>query len=466
MSRTYPLPGTTPSVLVIFGITGDLSRRKVLPALYHLLKNGLLHDKTVILGVSRRQIEADELLRTTELCVLEDSKVCDPVVLGRLHKMLRMHQMDMAKGTDFEALRTRLDDIEHEMQTCLSRLYYLAVPPSSYQQMVEQLGSHGLNAGCQHGVLSRLLIEKPFGSDLASAERLIACLTEQFEEEQIFRIDHYMAKETAQNILAFRFNNPLFESLWNNRHITRIAIEASEQIGIEGRANFYEGVGALRDIIQSHLLQLLALVAMEPPADDSSASIHAARLQVLRAIQPADPKQAAALQYEGYRQEVDNADSTTETFASLTLAINTDRWRGVPVRMRTGKNLADKRTAVVITFDSEDATPPNHFRIYLQPTEGISVGVRVKQPGFEHKLETAEMEFSYARSFGTEPGHPDAYERVMVDAIRGDRTLFTSSDEVVAAWRIVQPLLTAWQNEQPATYRPGTPIEDADPIPT
>lgn len=441
------LPGPLqPTSLVIFGITGDLAKRKVLPALYHLIKDNLLPEQMALIGTSRRELSIDELLSDVELCVLETDKVCDPEALRQFRERLRVVQLDPVNGADYERLASLLDEIETEQGVCMNRLYYLSIPPQVYGPIVRQLGEHGLNGSCRHGTAaSRLLIEKPFGYDLASAEALIVETAEHFQEDQLFRIDHYLAKETAQNILTFRHHNPLFADVWDHNHIQSLAITAAEHIGIEGRANFYEQVGALRDLIQSHLLQLLSLTTMELPAEgDSAKAIHTAKQQLLASIEPIDASGGAVMraQYDGYRDEVGNAESTTETYVSLQLAIDNDRWRGVPITLTTGKALAAKRTDITICFGAMHEEP-NKLTFRLQPNEGIDIELRVKKPGYEHRLQTAAMDFSYHQAFD-DHGHPDAYERVLVDAVRGDRTLFATSEEVRLSWRILQPVLDAW----------------------
>lgn len=453
-----------PAIIVIFGITGDLAQRKLLPALYHLLKDDLLHEDTEIVGVTRRDTSTDELLNKTELCVIEADNVCDPAVLKLMKQRLRMHKMDLTNGEDYEQLYTYLNSIETEHGMCMNRLYYLSIPPSVYEPIVANLGDHGLNKSCQHGrAATRLLIEKPFGYDLPSARELIAETGKHFNEQQIFRIDHYLAKETVQNILTFRFQNPIFETIWDNKHIQHIDILASEKIGIEGRANFYEQVGALRDFIQSHLLQLLATVTMEQPKHMSSEAIHASRLALLDAIEqvPADKVQELAIrgQYDGYRKEVDRPDSHTETFAALHLSIDAPRWKQVPITVRTGKALHEKQTAVTVTFKhlGDDIKHANVLTFSVQPREGIGINLYAKRPGFDNELEMVPMEFSYERSFD-DHGHPDAYERVLVDAVKGDRTLFATSEEVIASWRILQPIIEQWSKgaDDLQTYKVGS----------
>jgi len=275
--RTIQLPPEQ-AILVIFGITGDLAKRMLLPALYHLVKDGLLHEHTVIIGVSRHKQSVAELLSQVELCVLEADKTCDSSVLAEFHRRLQTLQLDPVQGADYSKLLEALNAIEAKHGMCMNRLYYLAIPPQVYEPVIEKLGEHGLNTGCPHNRgVSRLLVEKPFGYDLTSAKELVAHTAKYFAEDQVFRIDHYLAKEMAQNILTFRAENPLFTSAWDNHHVSQIELLFSEQIGVEGRAAFYDNVGALRDVVQNHLMQLLMLTTMELPASlQNEAAIHRA----------------------------------------------------------------------------------------------------------------------------------------------------------------------------------------------
>lgn len=450
-----------PAIFVIFGITGDLAQRRLLPALYHLIKDDLLDAHTEIVGVSRRGVTVDELLGKVELCVLEADKVCDPAVLQKFRARTRMVHLDPVHANDYAALLGTLNDIEAAHGVCMNRLYYLSIPPQIYEPVIEQFGAHGLHEGCPHRKgAARLLVEKPFGYDLPSAQDLIAATARYFSEDQVFRIDHYLAKETVQNILVFRRQNPIFREVWSGQHVSGIRIEMNEQIGIEGRAGFYDNVGALRDVVQNHLLQLLALTAMELPATDGSAALHHAKRTLLAAVQPADPHHGGVMrgQYTGYRAEAGNPRSATETFVQLPLTIQNDRWRGVPVTITAGKALKTKHTAVTITFGTAvDGQAANKLTFRIQPNEGIDVELTVKRPGFEDRTELVQMDFSYRGAFN-EPEHPDAYERVLVDAVRGDHSLFATSEEVLEAWRILQPVLDAWEQSGSdlRLYAPGS----------
>jgi glucose-6-phosphate 1-dehydrogenase len=442
-------PELEPAIIVIFGVTGDLAQRYLLPALYHLFKDNLLHKDTEIVGLTRQDLTAEQLFDKVELCINEVDKVCDPEALKAIQEKTSLLQFDPNKPEDYARLLEELNNTEEKHGVCMNRLYYLSIPPQVFGVVVHNLGQAGLNTSCQHGkAATRLLVEKPFGYDIKSAKELIQNTNEVFREEQVYRIDHYLAKETVQNILTFRVHNPIFADVWNREHIQHIDIRASEKIGIEGRANFYEGVGALRDIVQSHLLQLLALVTMELPKRlDDSDSIHASKQALLKSVEPAEPARAVRAQYATYKEEVDKPDSITETYAHLELRINNRRWKHVPITITTGKNLSEKRTDISLTFTSTEDKQANALIFRLQPNEGIHLELCVKRPGFEHEIENAVMDFSYHDKFG-EGNHPDAYERVLVDAVRGDRTLFATSEEVLLSWKILEKVIEAWRGTQ------------------
>jgi glucose-6-phosphate 1-dehydrogenase len=450
-----------PAIIVIFGITGDLSQRYLLPSLYHLIKDDLLDAQTEIIGVTRGATTTDELFAKVELCVNEADDICDPVALKAMHARTTMFQMDLDDPLAYDTLLNKLNVTEERTGVCMNRLYYLSIPPPAYAPVIRLMGERGLNKSCQHDhATSRLLVEKPFGFDLASAEALVGEIGQVFDETQVFRIDHYMAKETVQNILTFRFQNPIFEALWNREHIASIEISAKESISIEGRAAFYEPMGALRDFIQSHLLQILGIVAMDEPEVMNSDQIHATKQALLDQVEavPADqvPERTVRGQYEGYRAEVKNPESTTETYAALTVFIDSPRWQGVPIKLLTGKSLDERKTEICVTFHGTAKASSNHLRFRIQPNEGIELDLVTKKPGFDQEVRTTAMDFSYSNDFDNH-GHPNAYERVLVDAVRGDHTLFATSQEVLASWRIVQPVLDAWakQTDDLILYKPG-----------
>ena len=439
-----------PPVIVIFGITGDLSQRKLLPALYHLMTHDLLAEGTRIIGTSRKALSAEALLDKVELCVLEAQEECDPVGLQKLHDALQLVQLDPTQSEDYHNLSQILDQFDSEEKR--DRLMYMAIPPKAYKPIIRQLGAHKLN-----DERTRLLVEKPFGHDVTSAQELVQTTNEHFDESQIYRVDHYLAKETAQNLLTFRLHNPIFTPLWNSEHIEKIHIRAAERIGIENRADFYEQTGALRDIIQSHLMQLMAIIMMDQPASGSSESIHEGKLALLKSIAPANPLKVVRAQYEGYRNEVSSPASRTETYARMELHSQLTRWQDTRIILETGKALNEKVTEVIVQFKHPHEKRRNQLRFRLQPNEGISLDLVVKVPGFEEQMQHTELNFSYKNAFNNESGHPDAYERVIMDAVRGDQLLFASSEELLAAWEIVQPVLDSWSADtQPiASYPKG-----------
>lgn len=442
----------SPAILTIFGITGDLAKRKLLPSLYHLAHDGLLPASTKIVGVTRSGTTVDEIIATITDRVEVDGKKCEPATLDWLKKALSVVTMDITEHAEYTRLKVELDRIEDSVGVCLTRLFYLAIPSTMFDVVVDRLGKQDLNKGCQHSkAYSRLLIEKPFGYDLQSAKELIERLQESFHEDQIYRIDHYLAKETVQNILTLRFDNPLFANAWSVEHISHILVTASESIGIEGRIAFYEQMGAMRDLIQSHLLQLVALMTMNEPKVADAQTIHAEKEKLLQAIHPphADEMHSKTSrgQYESYRSEVGDPRSMTETFASVWLTINDKRWENVPVLLRTGKSLKDKVTEITVVYKSNNKPEcQNTLTIRIQPNEGIVLDLRIKKPGFDAEVEHVQMDFCYGEKL--QVAHPDAYERVLVDALRGDKTLFATSEEVLQSWRISEPIIDAWANNR------------------
>jgi glucose-6-phosphate 1-dehydrogenase len=458
----------TSGILAIFGITGDLAKRYLMPALYHLSKDGLLPEHFEVIGITRRGTTVEDLLRNIRDEVNKDETPCDETALKELGKRIQVVKMDMTNLADYLVLTETLDNIERSHNTCLNRLFYLSIPPQIFGPVVDFLGESRLNSGCQDGAAdSRIMVEKPFGYDLASAEELIARLRRSFKEEQIFRIDHYLAKETAQNILTFRFTNPIFKNIWNRDSISSITISARETIGIEGRAVFYDSVGALRDFVQNHLMQLLSIVTMREPTEMTSAQIHAEKLKVMkniRTVTAADVQSSAVRgQYIGYTEEVEKSDSITETFARLKLELDDERWRDIPVVLETGKHLDRRTTEIALTFSDggPGSQPGNTLLFHLQPNEGIAIDVIVKKPGFDLETERVVMDYNYDHSSGKDI-HPNAYERVLMDGIRGDQTLFASSDEVIESWRVVDHIVSEWSKNGDGLllYEPGSSPEE------
>jgi glucose-6-phosphate 1-dehydrogenase len=437
-------------VIIVFGITGDLSRRKLLPALYHLLSQNLLPEDTKIVGLSRGNITNEGLLSSVELCVLEKDKVCDPEGLRRVQAALHTLQLDTEDAHGFVALKQLLESFDTPGKR--DRLYYMSVPADAYGSIVRQLADSGLND--EH---SKLLVEKPFGHDLPSAQKLLDITNAAFDETQVYRIDHYLAKETAQNILAFRLHNPIFMPLWNAEHIKRVHIRALETIGIEGRASFYEQTGALRDIVQSHLLQLLAVTLMDAPAETTSDAIHASKQAFLEQFEPADTDRAIRAQYDGYKSEANNQQSTIETYVHVQLTHASDRWRGTEITLETGKALHEKTTTVEIEFKAPHEARHNTLTFKLQPDEGIDLSLLVKEPGYENRMRSTALGFQYAAIFDKQQ-HIDAYERVLMDAVRQDQALFASDREITETWRILQPLLDDWRGNDKNLhrYQPGS----------
>lgn len=423
------------TVLVIVGITGDLSTRKLLPAIEKIVAAGAAPEQFKILGVSRRNVTKSELLTT---------------VAGKtdfLAQNLDMYQMDLSSPDEYAKLR------EHLTQTAPGSqiLCYLSVPPQISQPIIELLGSSGIATIPD----TKLLLEKPFGTDLQSAQELVKHVKTHFTEEQIYRIDHYLAKEMTQNLVVFRQSNSLFKQTWNKDFIESIEIVASETLDIEGRAEFYEQTGALRDVVQSHLLQLAALVLADLPDHDQH-SVPVQRLQALRQIvTPTDSSNTAIrAQYNGYREEVANPESMVETYVSLELHSSDPCWDGVPIRLTTGKALPDKTTEIRIHYRQERADEANTLILHIQPNEGAELDLWAKQPGYDRKLQKLPLSFAYSNHFDN---LPEAYERVLLDAMKSDHNLFTTSDEVLETWRILNPIQQHWKTSTDIlSYQKGT----------
>jgi glucose-6-phosphate 1-dehydrogenase len=421
---------TQPTILVIVGITGDLAQRKLLPAIESIAAAGMLPQQFAVVGISRRESDAQAVLGE------------DMDRFPYLSKHLSMYRMDLEASEDYHGLAKFLQTVEAGFGASAQRLFYLSVPPQVSRPIINFLGESGLAAGSA----VKLLLEKPFGTDLASAEELIAATHRHFDEDRVYRIDHYLAKEMAQNILVFRAGNSLFKRTWNKNFIEKIEIIASETIGIEGRAVFYEQTGALRDLVQSHLLQLAALTLMELPKPDAWQHVPDLRLQALKQLMPPTEhfqRDVHRGQYAGYRDEVLNPHSMVETFVALTLFSKAPQWTGVPITLVTGKALNRKATEIRIHYRQEDAHESNQLTLRIQPQEGIEVCLWTKRPGYERQLEQVPLDLSFAEHYDS---LPEAYEQVLVDAIRSDHSLFTSSEEVLAAWRILAPIQETWMS--------------------
>ncbi|HEY3209024.1 MAG TPA: glucose-6-phosphate dehydrogenase [Actinomycetota bacterium] len=457
-----------PQAVVIFGASGDLTKRKLLPAFYHLFVEGLLPEGFAIVGYARSQM-TDEEFRERARSSIEEFSRCDAAgeewaeFKSRLSYISGEFDGEMA----MEHLREHLEWTDRDQGTNGGRFYYCATPPTAYPPIVKRLAESNLHRD------AKIVIEKPFGHDLESAEELNQALHEVFDESQIFRIDHYLGKETVQNILAFRFANGMFEPIWNRRYVDNVQITVAEEIGIEGRGAFYDHTGAIRDMIQTHLFQMLTFFAMEPPVSFEPDRLRDEKVRVLRSMKPVDPGKVVRGQYRGYRDEPDvSKTSQTETYAAMRVEMDNWRWAGVPFFLRTGKKLKRKVTEISLSFrdvpynvfKGTDATPLGRdaliFRI--QPDEGISISLNIKKPGLGLELDRAMLEFDYERAFRT----PliEAYELLILEAMEGDHSLFTSEEGVERAWELLTPVL---ENPPPVLeYAPRSwgPVEADDLI--
>ena len=464
------LPHAEPCVVVIFGATGDLTKRKLMPALCRLLGQGCL-ESVRILGIGRNPMSEDEFLGMVREA-LESSKKIEHLDEEQWQKFSeRLHYMagELDDANTYSQVSARLEELAKEGAS-KNRLFYLATPPSLFSQIVKQLGESGL--ANEDDYWSRIVIEKPFGHDLESAKALNAEILQVFKESQVYRIDHYLGKETVQNILVFRFGNSMFEPIWNRNYVDYVEITAAESVGIGSRAGYYEEAGALRDMVANHLLQLLTLTAMEPPVAFDADSVREEKVQVLRSIRRLKPEQVAErtvrAQYEAYKKEEGvKPGSQTETYAAVEFQISNWRWSGVPFYVRTGKHLGRQLTEIAVHLKRtpqalfartpDEEMDPNVIAIRLQPNEGITVNFGAKRPGFEMQIATVHMDFCYASGFGVES--PDAYEMLLLDVMQGEATLFIRSDEVEAQWRLITPIEEAWASQgQPklATYEAGS----------
>jgi len=453
-----------PLALVVFGASGDLTARKLMPAIAALSTHGALPEGFALIGVARTDWSDEEFQKAALEAVPGVDGWPDVV------KRFRYVAGEYGHKQTFDRLKDVLTDTDRTLGTGGNRVYYLATIPDLFGVVATALAEHGCNFPGEGGSFVRLVVEKPYGRDLASALSLDQSLHEAFEESQIFRIDHYMGKETVQNVLALRFANAIFEPIWNRRYVDHVQITVAEELGVEHRGGFYERAGALRDIVQNHLMQVLALTLMEPPATVDAQGIRDEKVKLLRAIVIPTPDEAVGSavrgQYTagrigdedvpGYRQE-DGVDphSVTETYVAMQLAVDNWRWAGVPVYVRTGKRLASRVTEVALQFHrvphlafggrlSRDLRP-NELVMRVQPDEGICLLFGAKVPGEAFRLRSVDMDFSYAQAF--EGVNADAYERLLHDAMIGDATLFIRTDEVTQAWRIVDPFLQAWAEE-------------------
>jgi glucose-6-phosphate 1-dehydrogenase len=475
----FPERNPDPCTLVLFGITGDLSRRKIVPALYNLALSGDLPGGFAILGASGSVGPAETFRESLRESTSKFSRTqpLDRPAWDRLAAGIHTHPGNLEAPATYAALRAKIEEIERRAGTPGHRLFYLAVPPALFSPILGNLRSSGLLRPAGGSPWSRVVIEKPVGRDLASARDLNRMIAQGLDESQVFRIDHYLAKETVQNILVFRFGNSIFEPLWNRKYIDHVQITMAEDIGIERRGKFYDATGVVRDVIQSHLLQLLALVAMEPPTTFRADDIRDEKHRLLRSLRPILLEDSVHAQYRGYRQEEGVAPgSRTPTYVTLRAMVDNWRWQGVPFYIRAGKGLKRRRTEISIQFQTiplclfgkEDVCQriePNVLTMRIQPDEGIALRFACKVPGDDLTVAPLMMDFSYAKSFKKPPG--EAYERVLLDAMRGDATLFARRDGDEQAWAYLTPLLEAWEQapgEVPLYERGSEGPREADQL--
>ncbi len=468
-ARTAP-----PCAFVVFGASGDLTRRKLVPALYQLAKRGLLPESFAMLGVARREYSDDAFREEMAAGVREFSRDgVDAAAWRSFAAKLHYCPGEFEDAAAYPRLAERLAALDGAAGLGGNHLFYLATPSNEFATILHRLKLAGLIHGPHDPAFTRVIIEKPFGRDLESAHALNALVARVLDESQTFRIDHYLGKETVQNILVFRFANSMFEPLWTRKYVSHVEITAAETVGVEARGRFYEQTGVLRDIVQNHLLEVLSLTAMEPPTTGGAEDIRSEKLKVLHALREARPgtleRDVVLGQYRGYREEPDVArTSTTPTFAALRVWVDNWRWQGVPFYLRTGKKLAKRMTEVALHMqpiplslfgrrDGRERVDPNVLTLRIQPDEGIELQFASKIPGNDLMVGTVAMEMNYVEAFGGEP--PEAYERLLLDAMRGDATLFSRRDAVEASWAWITPILQHFDAHPPRdfpNYEPGS----------
>ena len=473
-----------PTTLIIFGGTGDLAQRKLLPAVYNLAHEGALPERFNLIGTARRDMPDEDFRNFARESITKYSRRHpDDKVLSSLLSRMRYVGAAFDDPKGYDEIARHAGEMDDEAGLPFNRIFYLATAPGFFETIAESLGAHGLDQ--RQSAEVRLVVEKPFGRDLESAQALNHALLSVFDERQIYRIDHYLGKETVQNILVLRFGNGIFEPLWNRSYIDNVQITAAEDIGIGTRAEYYDHSGALRDIVQNHLLQLLTILSMEPPVSFSADEVRNEKVKVLHAIRPpaveAVPERVVRGQYAagmaeghdvpGYLEEQGVAPgSKTETYVALRLAIDNWRWAGVPIFLRAGKRLARKTTEIAVTLkpvphlafqqSGSLGVQPNQLVLSVQPNEGVSLSLVAKIPGAKMRVRPVNMEFLYGTSFMSQS--PEAYERLILDTMRGDATLFARDDEVEAAWGIVDPILQAWE-QNPEIPLPQYPAGSPGP---
>jgi glucose-6-phosphate 1-dehydrogenase len=459
-----------PTTVVIFGGTGDLAHRKLLPAFYNLAHEGALPERFNLIAVSRSDIPNNDYRAMAKESIEQHSRrEPDPQVLEKLLERVRYVPGTFNDDGVFDRLEHELAEFDEEAGIVFNRVFYLSTAPSFFSLIVKKLGEHGLDRIADADV--RVVIEKPFGTRLAEAQELNSEVLSVLDESQVFRIDHYLGKETVQNMLAFRFANGMFEPIWNRNFIDYVQITAAEDLGIGRRAGYYDSAGALRDLVQNHMLQLLTLLCMEPPVTFTADEVRDEKAKVLHAIHPPAPDEVVRAQFAagmaegkevvGYLDEEGvPEDSKTETYVALRLEVDNWRWAGVPIYLRTGKRLARKVTEIAVTlkpvphlaFEAAGSVgvQPNQLILTMQPNEGVSLSLGAKIPGTRMRIRPVNMEFLYGTAFLSQS--PEAYERLILDAMRGDATLFTRDDEVEAQWRVIDPILESWATQDIPLY--------------
>jgi glucose-6-phosphate 1-dehydrogenase len=474
--------GADPCTVIIFGASGDLTKRKLIPALYRLTQERLLPAEFAILGFSRSPMSHEEFRAKMKDAIVtySEAKRVDEAVWQSFAQGIYYISGDINDPDCYQRMSELLDQIDRERGTAGNRVFYLSVAPSLYSEAIEQIGAAKM-ARPKEGSWTRIIIEKPFGHDLESAKQLNQDVAKVFDEEQVYRIDHYLGKETVQNLLVFRFANGIFEPIWNHRYIDHVQITNAEAIGVEGRGGYYETAGVLRDMIQNHVFQVLSLVAMEPPISLSANAVRDEKIKAMQAVRPIPvelvfenvvrgqygPGSVGGKEVPGYRQEPDvNPESATDTYAALKLYFDNWRWAGVPFYIRSGKRLPKRVTEIAIHFRQaphllfrnipSQQLEPNVLVVRIQPDEGITLRVGAKVPGQITRIRWVNMDFRYGASFGV--SSPEAYERLLLDCILGDSTLYARRDMTERGWEIVMPILEAWQSAKPdfPNYEAGT----------